>query len=145
MHQHLKNVEKYSDEANYASLSYEDTLIIADELAPLIAPDEDEPKAVRFDALMYGIELAYLAGKTYSRAKNDLLKKAAAIAGIANIPEITAQKELLDSILHSNYLENAGINEFEHIREKLRDLVKYIPHESHVYDTDFADQILSMD
>ena len=48
-------------------LSYEDTLIIADELAPLITPDEDDPKAMRFDALMYGIELAYLVGKKYNR------------------------------------------------------------------------------
>lgn len=30
--------------------------------------------AVRFDALMYGIELAYLAGKKYSKARTDLMK-----------------------------------------------------------------------
>ena len=32
---------------------------MADELVPLITPDEDDPKAMRFNALMYGIELAY--------------------------------------------------------------------------------------
>lgn len=145
VHQHLKYVEKYSDEKNYDALSYEDTLIITDELAGLVAPDEDDAKAVRFDALMYGLELAYLAGKKYSRAKNDLLKKVAVIASIANIPEITAQSELIDKILHSSYLENAGINEFEHIREKLRGLMKYIINEGHTYETNFDDQILSMD
>ena len=30
--------------------------------------------AVRFDALMYGIELAYLAGKKYRKARTDLMK-----------------------------------------------------------------------
>ena len=38
-------------------LTYEDTLIVREELAPLILPEEDDASAVRFDALMYGIEL----------------------------------------------------------------------------------------
>ncbi|MEI3338991.1 MAG: hypothetical protein V8R80_02740 [Eubacterium sp.] len=64
--QHLKYVEMYSDPSNYQALTYEDTLIVREEVAPLILPDKDEVSAVRFDALMYGIELAYLAGKKYA-------------------------------------------------------------------------------
>ncbi|MBE6687549.1 MAG: DUF4145 domain-containing protein [Ruminococcaceae bacterium] len=143
--QHLKYVELYSNPDNYNSLTYEDTLLIGSELAPLIIPLEDDPKAVRFDALIYGIELAYLVGKKHSKARNDLLKKVSAIAGVGNIPEITAQKELLDKILHTSYLEDAGINDFEYIREKLRDLIKYILKISHTYDTNFDDEILSIE
>ena len=69
----------------------------------------------------------------------------AGIASVANIPEIMAQSELIDKILHTDYVENAGINEFEHIRENLRDLKKYLPKKKIRYDTDFDDQILSMD
>ncbi len=143
--QHLKYVELYSSEENYKALSYEDTLLIESELAPLIIPDEDDAKAVRFDALMYGIELAYLAGKKYGKARNDLYKKVGGVAGVANIPEIMAQSELIDKLLHTNYLENAGMNEFEHIRKSLRDLMKYIPVNKLRYDTNFDDEILSMD
>lgn len=143
--QHLKYVELYSSEENYKALSYEDTLLIESELAPLIIPDEDDAKAVRFDALMYGIELAYLAGKKYGKAKSDLYKKVSSVAGVANIPEIMAQSELIDKLLHTNYLENAGMNEFEHIRKSLRDLMKYIPVNKLRYDTNFDDEILSMD
>ena len=143
--QHLKYVELYSSEENYKALSYEDTLLIERELAPLIIPDEDDAKAVRFDALMYGIELAYLAGKKYGKARNDLYKKVSGVAGVANIPEIMAQSELIDKLLHTNYLENAGMNEFEHIRKSLRDLMKYIPVNKLRYDTNFDDEILSMD
>jgi type I restriction enzyme R subunit len=83
---------------------------------------------------------------TYNRAKNDLMKKVSAVAGVAaNIPQIMAQKELIEKILHTNYVENAGINEFEYIREKLRDLMKYIPNQVNRYDTDFGDEILSME
>lgn len=143
--QHLKYVELYANPDNYTILTYADTLLIADELAPLITPDEDDPKAMRFDYLLYGIELAYLVGKKYGRARSDLFKKVAGVAGVANIPEIMAQSELINKILHTDYVATAGINEFEHIRECLRDLIKYIPHDGLIYDTNFDDEILSID
>ncbi|MDD7035949.1 MAG: DEAD/DEAH box helicase family protein [Firmicutes bacterium] len=143
--QHLKYVDLYANSANYDSLTYEDTLMVKEEVAPLILPDEDEAVAVRFDALMYGIELAYLQGKKYARARTDLLKKVRGIANVANIPEITAQAELIDKILNTDYLENAGINEFEHIRERLRDLMKYLPKHDARYDTNFDDEILDIE
>ena len=143
--QHLRYVDQYAVADNYQALTYEDTLVVREELAPLIEPENDDAKALRFDALMYGIELAYLAGKKYSRARHDLLKKVSAVAGVANIPEIMMQAELIDKILHTDYLDNAGIDEFEYIRESLRDLMKYIPTGKIIYDTDFDDEILSID
>ena len=56
--QHLRYVEQYANPDNYQTLTYEDTLTMGQELAPLIVPDHDDAKALRFDALMYGIELA---------------------------------------------------------------------------------------
>ena len=143
--QHLKFVELYANSDSYNALTYEDTLLMGQELAPLITPEEDDAKALRFDALMYGIELAYLAGKKYGKARSDLMKKVAAVASVANIPEIMAQSELIDKILHTDYVENAGINEFENIRKNLRDLIKYIPISKVRYDTNFNDEILSED
>ncbi len=143
--QHLRYVELYSNPDNYQTLTYEGTLLIGQELAPLIIPDEDDARAARFDALMYGIELAYLAGKSYGRYRSDLYAKVSAVASVANIPEIMAQAELIDRILHTDYIDNAGINEFENIRENLRDLMKYIPINKIRYDTNFDDDILSIE
>lgn len=140
--QHLKYVELYSNPDNYVSLTYENTLTMGEELAPLIIPDKDEPKAVRFDALMYGIELAYLAGKPYSKARSDLTKKINAVAGVANIPEIMAQADFLNKLIHTDYIANAGINEFECIRKNLRELIKYIPKGGPKYTTNFIDDII---
>lgn len=141
--QHLRFVEQYNDERTYDILTEEKLNQLRAELTPLILPDEDEASAVRFDALLYGIELAYLADKTYTRAKKDLVKRVAGIAGVANIPEIAAQSELIENILHGTYLDRAGIHEFEYIRQNLRDLMKYIPRGSAVYTTNFTDEILS--
>lgn len=144
--QHLKYVDIYANESNYVGLTYEDTLVVREELAPLIEPENDEVTALRFDALMYGIELAYLIGKKHSRGHRDLMSKVSALSGVANIPEIMEQAELINQILHTDYLANAGINEFEDIRENLRDLMKYIPKGPKIiYDTNFADEILAME
>ena len=143
--QHLKYVDRYAVEENYQTLTYEDTLMVRQELAPYIVPENDDAKALRFDALMYEIELAYLAGKKYSRGHHELVKKVSAIANVANIPEIMMQAELIDQILHTNYLDNAGIDEFEYIRECLRNLMKYVTGGHETYVTNFDDEILSIE
>ena len=79
----------------------------------------------------------------YGKAKGDLLKKVRGIASVANIPEIQVKAELMKKILHTDYLERAGVEEFEDIRENLRNLMKYLPKSSLRYDTDFSDEILS--
>ena len=141
--QHLKYVELYADKNSYNALTYADTLIAREELAPLIEPEPDDPKALRFDALLYGIELAYLAGKLYTRGRSELLKKAKAVASVSNIPEIDQKRALLEKIIQTDYIKTADVNEFEHIRKELRDLIKYIPIERVRYTTDFSDEILS--
>lgn len=84
--------------------------------------------------------------KKYTRARSDLMKRVGAIAGIANIPEIQMKSELIRKILHTGYVEDAGINEFEYIREELRDLMKYIPQTARTkYVTDFTDFILKQE
>ena len=143
--QHLKFVELYTSPNRYQSLSYEDTLMMQQELAPLLLPEPDDPKALRFDALLYGMELAHLAGLPYNRAHHDLMKKAEALSKIANVPEIAAQSALLEKILHTDYVENTGVDELEKIRKALRDLMKYITNEQSAYETGFGDEILSIE
>lgn len=144
--QHIRYVDYFAHADNYMSITFEDTLNVRDELAPLILPDKDEVTAVRFDALMYGIELAYLCGKKYSRARSDLFNRVKGIASVANIPEIQVQTELINKILNTDYVDTVDVNDFEHIRMSLRGLMKYIP-TAHIepFKTDFNDEILSCD
>ena len=143
--QHLKYVEMYSVEEGYKALTFEDTVLIREELAPLILPEDDEISAVRFDALMYGIELACLAGKSYKRFVTDLKRNVKKLANIANITEINEQSDLIEDILHTDYIVDCGVNEFERIREKLRGLMKYIPKGGVIYETNFTDDIISIE
>ena len=141
--QHLKYIDQYASKEAFRTLTYEKTLLLAEEIAPLILPYKDEASAVRFDALIYGLELAFLAGNKYKKATRDLNKKVRAIADISTIPEILAQRELIQKILHTDYVKEAGIKEFENIRTNLRGLMKYILlDEITRYDTNFSDKIV---
>ena len=142
--QHLKYVEMYSNPESYKLITYENTINVKKELAPLIEPEEDDAIALRFDALMYGIELAYLMNKKDGRRYKDLKDKVKSISKIANIPEITEQKDIINKILNTDYLnDDIGINKFEDIRARLRNLMKYIPKSEMIFETDFNDEILS--
>ena len=88
------------------------------------------------------MELAQLAGRGYGRLRSDLMNKVSGIASVANIHQIQAQKDLIDKIINTDYVERAGIDDFENIRENLRNLMKYVPKKKLRYDTDFADDIL---
>lgn len=140
---HLKYVDLYANTNGYQAITYEDTQTVKEELSPLILPDQEDAGAQRFDALIYGMELAYLSDKTYTRAKGDLIKHVKAISGVANIPEIQVKTDLIQKILQTNYVERAGIDELELIREELRGLMKYVSRSKVTYDTNFADDILS--
>ena len=144
--QHLRIIDKYQNEDDFATLTYENTLQIAEHIAPLILPSGDDASATRFDQLIYQIELAMLTVKTYKRAKNDVIRKADELSKYGTIPAIAQQKDLLEQILHNDYLERAGIADYENVRAKLRDLIKFIPENDRTrYDTDFTDDILSID
>lgn len=144
--QHLRMVDKYQTEEDFATLTYESTLQIAEHISPLVLPTGDDASAARFDMLVYQIELAMLAEKSYKRAKNDVVRKATELAKYGTIPAIAEQKELIEQIANNDYLERAGIADYEDVRIKLRNLIKFIPEDDRTrYDTDFTDDILSME
>ncbi|MCL1791590.1 MAG: DEAD/DEAH box helicase family protein [Peptococcaceae bacterium] len=150
--QHLRVIDKYRKDEDFAILTYENTLQIAEHIAPLVLPKgrggEDQPdvEAERFDMLIYQIEAAILAKKSCTRAKNDVKRKGAELFKLGTIQEVVAQRDLLERILHSDFLEGAGIGDYEEIRLKMRGLIKFIPDSERArYETDFTDDIVSME
>ncbi|MBQ8209362.1 MAG: DEAD/DEAH box helicase family protein [Clostridia bacterium] len=144
--QHLKYIDMYSDAEKLNVLTPADLQQLKDEVAPLILPYNDEINAVRFDALIYAIELGYIIGNTYKRGTKDLKKKVRELAKISTIPAVVEQSEMLEKILHTDYVETADINDFEIIRETLRDLIKYIP--APIFEPihiDLDDDVISID
>ena len=145
--QHLRYLDKYSDEVNYQNITFPDVNIVKEEVSPYIMADGDEPSALRFDALIYGLELAHVAGKNDKRAKRDLIKRANVLSRLTgkHIDEIDSRKEIINKVLSDSYVDGAGIIEFEEIRTGLRDIMSFIKSTVQPYDTNFDDDILSTD
>ncbi|MCL2663542.1 MAG: DEAD/DEAH box helicase family protein [Oscillospiraceae bacterium] len=143
--QHLAVIDNYQVESDFAAITRENTLQVADHVIPYILPPKDDTAAIRFDVLLYQIILALITSKPFKKAKNDLYRKTEELSRFAINPDILAEKELIEQILHGDYLERAGMLDFDEIRIKFRNLIKSIPlEERRTYDTNFTDEILSI-
>jgi len=144
--QHLRTIDKFQEERDFATLTYEDTVIIAQEIAPLILPTVEDVSAVRFDMSIYQVVLAIIEEKNCKRIKSDIYKKVDELSKFGTIVAIVEKKELIEQIINNDFLERAGILDCEEIRKNLRDLIKFIPEKERVrYDTNFTDDIVSLE
>ncbi len=101
--QHIQYIDRYGRKDAYDALTYENTLEIAEHIAPLVDPEKDEYIASRFDALMYQLELAYIIGRNHKKAKKDLRIKVEALPHYGTIPAISAQKNFIDIAAYGLY------------------------------------------
>ncbi len=123
---HLKYVDKFSLDETFTCINYNDIKTITSEISHLILPYDEDVAAVRFDALLSEIEAGFLKESIPGGKIRALKKKIQSLLKIANIPDVAIHVPFMRMILDSDYLYNAGIQDFEHIRIELRDLMKYI-------------------
>ncbi|WP_279095823.1 DEAD/DEAH box helicase family protein [Lactobacillus taiwanensis] len=142
--QHIAYVDKFSQVDNYNNLTYEDIVNAQKELSPLILPDNDEPNALRFDALVYKMEIAKMSQESYGRLKIDLCNKISKLSDLMTIPQVKEKKDLIKEILQPEYVETTDVKDLEHIRQSIRDLIQYLPKKGTVYYTNFADTVLDL-
>ncbi|MBQ1502196.1 MAG: DEAD/DEAH box helicase family protein, partial [Firmicutes bacterium] len=133
--QHLRSVETYAVAESYQTLTDEDIQTMGQEIAPLITAEGEDERALRFDALMYSLELAHLCGREKSSYLSDLRRMTESIAAVKDTPKIKAQDKLLRKILESSYAAEADIGGLERIRKNLRGLIKYVPLNKVGYET----------
>jgi len=88
----------------------------------------------------------HACGQAVQTSKNDLFKKAQELSQYATIPAVAKQSQLIEQILYNDYLEQADVKDYEDIRTKLRDLIKFIPPDERTrYHTNFVDDVLSVE
>lgn len=141
----LQYVDGFQEKGRFAVLAYQDVENLQKYLGPLMQNEDKDFNAVRFDALLYQLELASAEGKAYPRGLTDLKKKLEALTHLGTIPAVQQKKEFITSLLHTDYLQKAGISQWEKIRKELRDLMKLIPKgKAVIYETVFTDTLLEI-
>jgi type I restriction enzyme R subunit len=125
----LQWVEKFTAADSWTALGTQDLTDLQTKLAPLatLVSAKDTEEAKRFDLLMYQTQLASL---TSAAAVEPYRKKIIAIASALqdqpNIPAITAQMVLIQSILEGGEWGQVSPQWLELIRVRLRGLVHLI-------------------
>lgn len=143
--QHIQHVHKFKQEAAWVSLSMMDVNTIKANISPLIGPLSGDELAKRFDYVMYTIELAKLQHNNATRPIRSVIQTAEALSKLGTIPQVIEQRETIQQVLTSEFWEEADIFELETVREALRELIKFLEHDTQkVYYTDFQDQIIQI-
>ncbi|AXC51969.1 DUF4145 domain-containing protein [Bacillus spizizenii] len=143
--QHLQYVHKYQNADNWQALSVVQTNEVKENVSPLITPIDDDELAKRFDLLMFTIELANLQSNKATKPIRRVVDTADALSKFGTIPQVMAQKEIIDEVKTSEFWQEASIADLENVREALRDLIRYIERtQQKIYYTDFKDEVMEV-
>lgn len=143
--QYLQYVHKYQNAENWQALSVVQTNEVKENVSPLITPIDDDELAKRFDLLMLTIELANLQSNKATKPIRRVVDTADALSKLGTIPQVMAQKEIIDEVQTSEFWQEASIADLENVREALRDLIRYIERsQQKIYYTDFKDEVMEV-
>ncbi|OOM14658.1 DEAD/DEAH box helicase family protein [Clostridium saccharobutylicum] len=140
----LKYVHKYKNSEEWQSLGAVTTKDIKEFISPLITCLKDDELAKRFDLVMYTIELASLQGNNATRPIKSVIETAESLSKLGTVPQVQAQKYIIDKVRSEEFWENVDIFELDEVRESLRELLKYLEKENQkIYYTHFEDMIIA--
>lgn len=143
--QHLRYVDKYSQEQFWTAIGHIESEEIRSHLGPLIITIDGDELARRFDYLMLTIELAHIAAKNVRRQKDRVVTTAIGLSGKGTVPQVARQKDIIELVQTDEFWQTASIPDYEKVREALRELLKFLDKsDTKTYYTNFADELLEI-
>lgn len=141
--QKLEYVDKYRQSSSWQNITAVGANELKKEIAPLLMPDDEDELAKRFDHVILSMELALLLGKEITRGQNEVQALADQLSELGTIPQVRAQKDMIEAVQNPTFWEGINIHQLEEVREALRDLIKFLEQKaSSLHDTNFTDEIL---
>ena len=139
---HYRYVETYRNRASWDHLETVEISDIKEHIAPIVKPQKDDELARRFDYLVYSIELGILQSKNVQNPIEIVVSAASLLTEKHSIPQVKAQKAVIEKVQTQEFWDSATILELEQVRDALRSLIQYIDKKKRkIYYTDFEDQI----
>jgi type I restriction enzyme R subunit len=139
-----RTVEKFRGRAKWESLTPGEYAEAGDQLASLPAEiDPEDETAKRFDLLILRVQLAILNHESrFKGYRKQVVEIASALTEKQDIPMVASEMALILELQTDEWWQDATLPMLEHVRKKLRDLIKFIDKSgrNNVY-TDFEDEI----
>lgn len=137
-------IEKYKNKASFDVLNATDTKELKDKISPLITTFGEDELAKRFDFVMYTIEMARLTDGNAKRAIKSVISTANQLATLGTIPQVKAQKHIIDMVRNEEFWKDVSIDSLEEVRLAMRDLIQYLEVAGReIYYTKFEDIVIT--
>ncbi len=139
-----RSVERFQDADAWGDLDLDARLTLVEEVAGLPTAFEDGSLATKqFDLLVLNGQLLLLKGEAaFSNIQTRLISFASALEGLANIPAVAQELELILEIKEDRYWQDITVEFLEDLRKRLRGLADLIePKQRKMVVTDFEDSI----
>lgn len=141
---HMRYVEMYRNLSNWINLETVEISEIKGHIAPLVKPRKEDELARRFDYLIYSIDLGLLQSKSVQTPINIVIQTAEQLSGKYSIPQVAAQKEIIEKVQRAEFWDHTTILELDAVRTAIRDLLQYLDMiRKKIYYTDFTDTIVA--
>lgn len=140
-----KYVDIYRQIENWQDLDTSKIADIKQNIAPIVPVTDKDELARRFDYTMYSIILGTLNQTNINRFAAMVNTSCEKLAGKYTIPQVAAQRQLIDRIIQDGYWAEADIFAFEEAREALRELMQFLDNEiQSIYYTHFDDEVVNI-
>lgn len=124
---HWEVVDKFRNSKSWEYLSSVDTVVLKDEIAPLLIKSTADENAKKFDLLILNIELSKVADEVNStKSQRKVVQIGQLLQERASIPQVAAKIEIINEIVSPAFWEHPSLKDLERVREEVRDLVKFI-------------------
>ena len=140
-----KYVDIYRQMESWQDLDTSKIADIKQNIAPIVPVTDKDELARRFDYTMYSIILGTLNQTNINRFAVMVTTSCQKLAGKYTIPQVAAQRQLIDRIIQDGYWIEADIFAFEQAREALRELMQFLDSEiQSIYYTHFDDELVNI-
>lgn len=140
-----KYVDIYRQIENWQDLDTSKIADIKQNIAPIVPVTDKDELARRFDYTMYSIILGTLNQTNINRFDVMVNTSCQKLAGKYTIPQVAAQRQLIDRIIQDGYWAEADIFAFDQAREALRELMQFLDSEiQSIYYTHFDDELVNI-
>lgn len=125
--QQWADVSRMKQTENWQYLSFMDVELLKENISPLLAKNQTDESAKRFDLLVLTVELSQMnEAVNGTRSIQNIITIAQALSEKSVIPQINAMMPTINMVLSDIFWENITMDGLEKIRIELRELVKFI-------------------
>lgn len=140
-----KYVDIYRQMESWQDLDASKIADIKQNIATIVPVTDKDELARRFDYTMYSIILGTLNQTNINRFAVMVTTSCQKLAGKYTIPQVAAQRQLIDRVIQDGYWAEADIFAFDQAREALRELMQFLDSEiQSIYYTHFDDELVNI-